>query len=538
MTHEAPSDDRAALVSALQRPDAYPDRPASVEMVETHISNLFMAGEYVYKVKKPVDFGFCNFTTLELRRDYTFRELELNRRLTDDVHLGVEEVRRDDNGAYSIGGPGTTVEYALKMRHLPPDRTLSTLVRSGLAGEAAVRHIARVIAQFHGRAAQAPEAPGFGSHPMVSDLVLDNVERAAQASGRFTDDATLADVRAYSKAFLDVRRPLFHARFASRRIRECHGDLHAGNVFLENDSSSPDGIKVQVIDCIEFNDSLRFIDPAADIAFMAMDLEHMGRQDLADAFVDEYVKAGGDQGVRPLLPFYMAYRAMVRCLINGLIAGDQPASSTKPEAAEAQSYAELAESIAGRDRPQALFIMAGPTGSGKSTVARLVAERWGIEHFQTDVIRKLLAGLDPAAKTGDGVAAGIYSEQMSHRTYRELENRGARILSQGLPVIMDGTFLRRRHRKSAADVGRRYGVPVVIIECSLEEAETIARLEQRYASDTSESEGRPEVYQRQRGAWQPVRDDEADAVVRVNTAGDQAAMYDRALYDLWRAVLR
>lgn len=543
------------MIAALSGPDAYPHPAPGVKAIETHLSNVFLAGDFVYKIKKPVNLGFCDYVAPSARRHFARREIELNRRLTEGVYLSLEEVRWEPGRGYAIGGVGRAIEPAVKMRRLSADRSLDVLVRRGAAGSAEMVAIARRLAAFHAAAQAAGADSEFGAPDTVREVVLDNLSRVQRHCREFVDIGTMADVRAYSEAFLELRAGLFDERRRSGRIKDCHGDLHAANIFLEPAAGpdppvaaageQPAGTRVQIIDCVEFSDRLRIIDPAADIAFLAMDLERLGRPDLAREFLTEYLAASGDSGASGVLTFYMVYRAMVRCLAAGLTAGEGGRQDS-PSAASARAYGSLAASIASRERPLMLVIMAGTTGSGKSTLARLFSARWGVLHLQSDVIRKRLAGLAPEARTGDAVRAGLYSPEMSHRTYREMERLGASALIAGRSVVMDATFLRREHRTRAVESARAAltqaglnpaSLAVAIVECTVPEEEQIERLETRYAAGHSESEGRPEIYRAQLAAWEGVRTDEADAVVSLNTAQELDVVDRQAMRGLWSAAL-
>lgn len=543
------------MVAALSTPGAYPHPAPAVRAIETHISNVFLAGEFAYKIKKPVNLGFCDYAALSARRHFCQREIELNRRLTEGVYLSLEEVRWEARRGYTVGGTGRAVEPAVKMRRLPAGRSLDALVTQGVAGSAEIVAIARRLAAFHAAAEPAAPSSEFGALATVRETVLDNLDRVQRHCLELVDAGTVADVRAYTQAFLETRASLFEERRRSGRILDCHGDLHAANIFLEpaagTDAPAAEageplsGTRLQIIDCVEFNDRLRIIDPAADIAFLAMDLRRLGRHDLAREFLTAYLEASGDSGARGLLTFYMVYRAMVRCLAAGLAAGEAARPDLPPDT-PARAYSTLAASIASRDRPLMLVIMAGTTGSGKTTVARLISARWGLLHLQTDVIRKQLAGLDPQARTGDGVRSGLYSPEMSQRTYREMERLAGSALAGGRSVIMDGTFLRRRHRAQAVESARAAltlagvnpaGLSVVIVECTLPEEEQIERLETRYAAGNSESEGRPEVYRAQIAQWERVRSGEAYAVIGLNTAQELDVIDRHAMRGLWSAAL-
>jgi len=534
--HPEITDDEAGLVFDLSRPEAYSHSADPVTRIETHTANVFLAGPFAYKVKKAVDFGFCDFSTREKRRHFTFRELELNQALSDGVYLGVSKVNRNRDGRHTIDGPGETVEHALRMRRLAAGDSLDSLIGSGAVDAATMRAVARRIAGFH----MAAAAPGPGTHywslPTVRRAVMSNVHRAEEFAGEFVDAAAIASVRGYSDAWLLERGALVDARHRRGAPRECHGDLHAGNIFLEHTGREP---RIQVIDCIEFNDNLRIIDPIADIAFLLMDLRRFRRPDLAEAFLTEYLREIGDAAGPPMLPFYSVYRATVRCMAGGLIARSADALRRSDAIAAARSYLGVASGFMAEELPpRLLVVMSGMTGVGKSTVARLLANAWDLEHLQTDVIRKELAGLSPTARTSGGVRRGIYSRRMSQRTYAEMEARAVRALESRRGAVLDGTYLGRGYRTRAVELGRNTGAMVIIVECTLSEESAMQRLAARYFSGKGESEGRPEVYAAQKPQWERVADDEADGVARVNTGHASSKLPVHVFREAWGAALR
>jgi hypothetical protein len=420
------------------------------------------------------------------------------------------------------------------MRRLESDNRLDRLLADPQGDRTVITQLSDRLAEFHGSSPRA--SPEFGAPDAVADIVLSNIDRVEEHGGEFLAMPAIADLRGFSLAFLSSNRAALQRRHDEDFIRQCHGDLHAENVFIE---PCPDSRPLfQIIDCIEFNDRLIYIDVAADMAFLSMDLKHRGHSRLARTLISEYAARSGDHEMRPLLPFYEQYRAMVRCL-SAAISASQATNeeSRKSHRETARTYLLLAGSIASELRPQLLFIMSGITGTGKSTIAAALAKQWGLRHLQTDVIRRELAGLGPNERTDSGVRAGIYSPEMSLHTYREMNRRARRYLASGESVIMDGTHLRRDFRQSSLRVGRSAGVTTGIIECSLKEEEAIRRLESRYAAATSESEGRPEVHRAQRPSWQPVSDDEADIVVRLDTQEEATRQYGKLWGQLWTGVL-
>ena len=323
------------LVRSLLAPAAYPaeERPTRIELLETHISWLFFAESFVYKVKKPVDFGFLDFTTLERRHFFCEEELRLNRRLSPDVYLAVVPIGERE-GRYAVRGPGSIVEYAIKMRRLPGDRWLSGLLERGDASLPLMRRIARRLAAFH---ADARVSGDVGGAATVRFNTTENFTQVRDQIGLIVSRPAFDRVRAYTEAFLDVRASYFAQRERDGRIRECHGDLHTDQICVENG--------IAFIDCIEFNERFRWSDVAADIAFPAMDVDYYGRPDLATELVREWVAATGDRDAWAVLDFYKCYRAYVRGKVISFklddpnIAAEEKKTATK----EAQDYFKLSD---------------------------------------------------------------------------------------------------------------------------------------------------------------------------------------------------
>ncbi|MDA1258570.1 MAG: AAA family ATPase [Chloroflexi bacterium] len=525
---------RRALIASLTSPDGYAhevERP--IRHIETHISDLFLTGRYVYKVKKPVDLGFVDYSTLELRRRFTELELELNRRISPDVYLGIEPITLRPGGGFRVGGDGEVVEYALKMRQLPLERSFGALLRTGVIGPEETREVARLVARFHGDADVVGPTSPLGGVDTLHSVTGDNLSVIARFTGVSCSSDDLDDISAYTSAFLHVNRDLIDSRKERGFVRDCHGDLHAGNLFLDDDG-------IHVIDRIEFNDRFRFIDVASDLAFLAMDLAHAGKPELADVLVDTYVSETRDEELRRLIDFYVLHRACVRCKVTSLLLdeAEEPAVSRRTEViAEASSYGRLAAKVVARQRPQAVYLMAGLMGSGKSTLADELSRRWGMERFSSDVVRKTLAGLDPERVSDESVRNDLYARDMSDRTYSEMIRLGAEAIDRGGSVVLDAAFILKRHRSQTVAMARDRGVPVYIVEARVPESVALTRLQDRYASGESSSDGRPELLAWHRSESEPIDAVEADGHVVVDNVGGIDAAARAALAGLWRLVL-
>jgi aminoglycoside phosphotransferase family enzyme len=326
------------LINALLDPKAYPDPTPKVELAQTQISYIFFAGEYVYKIKKPVNMGFLDYTTPEKRLYFCRREVELNRRLCADTYLDVVHIAKQA-GRYTVGGKGVRVEYAVKMRRLPVNAMMDALLAQNKVTPGMVEEVAKTVADFHRRAATSEEISRTGGIEAVVKNTQENFEQTDKYFDIIIEPDTYDRIKAYTEGFIRDNDVLFHQRMTTGHVRDCHGDLHAAHVcFLKKG--------ICIYDCIEFIDRLRYTDVVADVAFLAMDLDHYDRRDLSEAFVKAYVRESGDKELRRLLNFYKCYRAYVRGKVGCFQYDDPqiPAGEKEKIKAEARSYFELAES--------------------------------------------------------------------------------------------------------------------------------------------------------------------------------------------------
>lgn len=325
------------LIKALLDPQAYPSPPPGVELAQTQMSYVFIAGDYVYKIKKPVDFGFLDYTTLEKRLTFCIKELELNRRLCPEAYLEVVPVT-DDDSRIVMDGKGAVKEYAVKMRRLPREAMMDVLLTKNKVTPEMLARVAAILVEFHRRAATDGDINQFGGLDTVIENTDENFTQTEKYIGTAISPGTYQRIKDYAEGFIKTKEALFHRRVAEGRVRDCHGDLHAAHICFGNG--------ICIYDCIEFNDRFRYCDVASEVAFLAMDLDHYGRPDLADGFIDAYVTASGDEELRELLNFYKCYRAYVRGKV-GCFQYDDPYISAAEKArvlANTRSYFELAES--------------------------------------------------------------------------------------------------------------------------------------------------------------------------------------------------
>jgi aminoglycoside phosphotransferase family enzyme/predicted kinase len=464
------------LIEALSDPRAYPHSAETVEVRQTHISAVFLAGPFAYKVKKPVDMGFLDFSTLEKRRHYCEEEVRLNRRLAPAVYLGVVPVIRRGKTLH-IGGGGEAVEWAVKMTRLQDNATLEALLRRGAVAPALVEALARKVARFHASAEGGEHVAKFGRFEVVGANARENFAQAAAQVGTTVHAAVFERLKILTELELDRRRLFIEDRARRGAPRDTHGDLRLDHVYCLPDHDQPDDMAV--IDCIEFNERFRYADPVADMAFLVMDLAFQGRRDLARVFAAAYFREAGDEEGRGLLPFYTAYRAVVRAKVEGFELVEAEIDAAERETALVRARAHWLTALAELEEPRrrpCLLLVGGLPGTGKSTLARGLAGRTGFQVIRSDVVRKELA-------TGVGrqedVYTDIYTPAWDDRTYAECVRRAERLLFEGRRVLIDATFRQERMRRLVLDAAHRWAVPALFFLCEADPGAVRARLERR-----------------------------------------------------------
>lgn len=509
------------LISALLRPEAYPHPVDNVQLRETHLSWVLLAGEYAYKVKKPVALGFVDFSTRERRVAACADEVRLNRRLCPEVYLGVVDLATRE-GRIVVGGPGRPGEPAVRMRRLPDAGMLPALLARGAVDERLIARIARNLARFHAQAATGVEVDAWGTVAAVRANWAENFAQSAPFVGRSLPAATLASVRFAIGRFLDKQQPLLDRRVAEGRVRDGHGDLHAGNICVE-------GRRLHLFDCIEFNPRYRCADVAAEVAFLAMDLDRHGRADLGATFADTYARLSGDPELPQLLDFYKCYRAWVRGKVLSLRL-DQPGLS-QDEAhvvrEEASGYFDLAWTYAGGLRQPTLVMVAGAPATGKTTLARALAGRLGLIHLSSDLVRKELAGHRPTEHRREGFGQELYSAARTRRTYAALRRRAAHWLDRGRSVVLDATFGQAAERAAIRRLAARRGARLVVLHCHADDDTIRARLAAREQDSGTVSDARLELWPALRRAYTPP--DEIPGVIQLDMGAPLATPLARAL---------
>jgi len=544
--------DFAATLRSLARPEAFPFPLAAAErvaIIQTHASAVLLAGDSAYKLKKPVNLGFLDYSTPTLRRRFCAEEARLNTRLAPRVYLGVAPILAVDDEMRRFGPAlppenipepgretdgGRVVDYAVVMRRLPEEATLAARLHADSATAALLAEVARRVAAFH-RPTQADEhVARFGALDVIRGNWEENLAQMRPYTGRALDAATFDRIACYARGFMDARAALFAARVGEGLIRDCHGDLRPQHIYpLDDQSGAEEADRLAIIDCIEFNERFRYGDVAGEVAFLAMELDAAARPDLARAFVDEYVSTTGNQALRELLPFYCCYRACVRgkVLAFELDEPEVPPDERAPARRRAEAFFRLAAHYASALTRPRLLLVGGLMGSGKSTLAAALRRELGWPVLSSDMTRKRLAAHDAATPDTSAFGQGIYSAEWSARAYAALLAEAGSALAAGCSVILDATFARRADRLAAARLAAEHGAECAFVECHCPREITLDRLARRWEAHVAQrqpagassaaSDGRPELYDAQRAAWQPFNAGAEPGIARYAIATDR-----------------
>jgi aminoglycoside phosphotransferase family enzyme/predicted kinase len=493
-TAESPS-----LVRDLLRPGRYPGpRVRAVELRSTHASWVFIVGDNVWKVKRPVRYGFLDFSTQHARRACCEDEVRLNRRLAPEVYLGVEPVRLGPSGHTLLDEPaGRVVDWAVHMRRLSDERCARTLLSRNRLRPVHLRALAARLATF---LAEAPRTPSFGAVASLRTNVDDNFQQTRPLVGDLVDEATFEETRAFQLRALADGEERFARRVRDGRCREGHGDLRLEHVYFDDDD---DGPRPTVIDCVEFSERFRSGDAAGEAGFLAMELELERRPDLAAGWIARFAEASHDFDLYGVLDFYLSYRAWVRGKVAALVAADPAAATSVREAkrAEARRDFALARSYAGvpLDGPF-LVAIGGLIGSGKSTLASEIGDALAAPIVSSDRTRKTLAGLSPLER-GD---AGLYTDEHTRATYEEMLRRATEVLSSGRGVLLDASFSKRRWRDAAGALAARMRAPVVFVETRCPDEQVLRRRLRARGDAGVESDAREELLDPFKASYEPV----------------------------------
>jgi len=439
----------------MQNPKFYPHKVQSpIEVLQTHISYIVLTGDYAYKLKKPLDLGFLDFSHLEKRHYYCQQEFDLNQPIAPDIYLDVLPITQHHD-TLELNGQGETVEYVVKMRQFPQSALLSEMEKAGELTESLFAELGRIVARFHQNAKTNEYIREFGNPAKIKEGINNNYQQTKQYIGIAQTKTQFQQTQAFTDDFFQKYDALLKARQDNNFIRECHGDLHLKNICYWQE-------KLQLFDRIEFNEPFRFVDVMYDVAFTVMDLEYRNRTDFANVFLNNYLEYSGDwEGVQ-VLPLYLTRQAYVRAKVNSFILDDPHVSEAEKQHAhkQASQYYHLAWQYT-QSRQGHLWMMSGLSGSGKTTIAREIAKQLQAIHLRSDAVRKQLAGIDLQAQGSQQ----IYQAEMTQQTYQRLLELGLLLASQGWHIILDAKYDQQSLREAVIQQSNIYQIPVKILHC-------------------------------------------------------------------------
>jgi len=482
--------DRSELIDFLLLPSSYPHSPEEIIHIQTHASDVFIAGHCVYKVKKSVNLGFLDFSTLEKRKHFCEAEVELNRRLCADAYIGVWEIKLRD-GSLSINGEGETVEYAVKMRRLPEDKFMKNMLREGEITEKHLSRLARKLVKFYNSQKPRPEVREYGRPEKIKVNIDENLDTSGQFVGKTITPAAFEALRFYNQRFFDTKSNLFSERRDKGFIKDCHGDLHLEHVnFGSRD--------ICIYDCIEFNERFRYIDIASDVAFLAMDLDHNGYYGFSNYFISEIVESMKDETARLVIDFYKNYRAFVRGKVESIKSTEEevPEDEKARSVRMAGEYFSLALRYAALGSRPAVIVTFGIIGSGKSTLAGKLGEELSASVVASDYVRKEITATGTNERKDEGYEKGIYTEEITEKTYAELISRSMKEIERKHVVILDASFSKRRWRKMLMNKAAETGLRVFFLRTIASKEALRERLIEREKRGDSVSDATVDILER------------------------------------------
>ena len=483
------------LVSFFESPGSYPHRPAEVRSLETHISWVFIASPFVFKLKKPVNLGFVDFSSLEKRHYFCQREVELNRRLCPDIYLGVVPIYKTASG-FSFNAEGEIADWSVKMKELPSGWFLSELLAKGLIGDNEIKRVISCLRRFYESEPPRPEIEAWGTPEKLKISTDENFAQVKPFVGQTISSVAFEAIRHFTNGFYGMNGKRFHERIQQHRIRDCHGDLHLDHIHLTPKATT-------IFDCIEFNDRFRFIDVASDLAFLAMDFDFEDRSDLANLLLQTAARDFRDYEMLGVSDFYKCYRAFVRGKVQSIQSISTEATKPEEHAKQATRYFCLALQYAVSGSERLALVIMGRVATGKTTIARQLGRELDWPVFSSDRIRKMLARVPPTQRTTRKRRGEVYSERMTEQTYKELWAEGIAALKVHRGVILDATFSRQANREFLREQCAKAGLRLQLVELDVDLGEIERRLKARDQSAGEISDARFDDFEKLTVAYEP-----------------------------------
>ncbi len=502
------------LLEQLKNPSLYGSGTDAVNVLQTHISFVALTGKHAYKVKKPVNFGFLDFSTLEKRKHYCEEEVRLNRRLCPDIYLGVVAITQK-NEHITLDGDGQVIDYAVKMKEFPQEQIMTSLLKQGRVNEGIIDSICDILVDFYNTDKAAMKIEQYGSLEGVKKNIDENFEQTESVVDVTIPKDTYNYLKVATDQFFREKKEVFEQRIKEGKIRDCHGDLHSGNIVISDD--------IYVFDCIEFNKRFRYCDVASDIGFLAMDLDYLNHSYLSSYLINKYVEKSNDKGIFNVLNFYKSYRAYVRGKVIGFKLNDPNVDATKKEEIikTAQKYYDLSHyyaqlfSLDLKLNKPLLFIVGGMSGTGKSIMSLKISVDYHAHYINTDIVRKEIAGLDKFERHHDDINTGLYSPEKIEFTYEKIMEKAASLLKNGENVVLDATFQKKKYRDMIRKIADENNAVFIAIQTTCPDDVAKKWLEERLKKKTV-SDGRWEIYLNQKKTFEQFTSEEKHIKIDVS----------------------
>ena len=495
--------DNENIVKFMKKPEFFGKDIKSVETIETHISYIFLTGNFAYKIKKPVNYGFLDFSTLEKRKFYCFEELKLNKRLCPEIYIEILPITKNNN-LIELNGKGKVLEYALKMKEFPQEKLMKNLLKKGKITTKEIKKINKILINFYITSKTTDEINRYGKIENIKKNIIENFNQTKSFINKTISEDNYNYINKSVNLFFKKNKKLFNKRILNKNIHDCHGDLHTGNIVITKN-------KIYIFDCIEFNKRFRYCDTASDLGFLAMDLDYLNYPYTSSFMMKNYIENSNDHDILQILNFYKSYRAYVRGKVNSFNLNN----TIKKEKYniilnEANKYFELSKYYSSlvridiKKKKPLFFIICGLTGTGKSTLSMKISIDYNAKIINTDIIRKKIAGMNIFEKHYNDFNTGLYSPNNISSTYEKVIKKARQYLNNDENVIIDATFQKNEYREMVNEIAEEFDVTPIIIQCVAPENIVKKWLEERLKTKTV-SDGRWEIYQSQKKIFEPFK---------------------------------
>ncbi len=494
------------FLQELKKPETYKEKPENVKIIQTHISYVALTGDYAYKIKKPVDFGFLDFSSLDKRKHFCEQELKLNKRLCPDIYEKTVPITKKDD-RIEIDGKGKIIDYAVKMKEFSQEKIISSLLHKGKVNEETIEKIVDNLVDFYNSEETNDEIKNYGKIETIKQNTDENFEQTENKINQTISENTFNFIKKTTNSFLKTKEDVFDKRIKNGYILDCHGDLHTGNIVLTDD-------QICIFDCIEFNKRFRFSDVASDIGFLAMDLDYQGFPYLSSYLIERYVEKSKDENIYDVLNFYKCYRAYVRGKVTGFQLDDPNVEKDRKKELKdtANKYFRLADYYAHlmnneiKTKKPTLFITSGLTGTGKTTFSRKTSVDYHAKRLNTDEVRKEIFDIGKYEHRYEEYNKGLYSPENMKKVYDKIFEKTKNLLSDKKNVLIDATFRKQDLRDKAKDTAEQVNSNFVILNTVMPEDLVKKYLDERMKKKTV-SDGRWEIYQKQKNNFDPYKTD-------------------------------